>query len=70
MTNAITIRKRLERLVKDAQRSGYVFVVNSEHLGVTIVTVEEYEAADDLRKLEGERVELPTCGCPITNQYA
>jgi uncharacterized linocin/CFP29 family protein len=67
--DAKTIKKRLEKIVKDAKEAGYSIIVNADSWGLLIVTNEEYDKAEDLRKLEGQYVELPTCGCPGKHSY-
>jgi hypothetical protein len=67
--NAHTIQKKLEKIVKDAHKAGFVIFSNSEDCRLQVVPFEEYENAEDLRKLDGPFVELPTCGCPGKHSY-
>lgn len=67
--DAKSIKKKLEKLVKDAHSAGYSIIVNADSWGLLVVTNEEYENAEDLRKLEGPFVDLPTCGCPGKHSY-
>ncbi len=64
VTDAEKIARKLRRVIKEANEKGYTVFV-SFHGGLKIVPTEEYDGCDDLRRLDGESVDLDTCDTPV-----
>jgi len=67
MSEASKIRKRLERVIRDAHKAGLVVFCKFAGPTLVIVTQEEYDAAcDDISELKGEEVRVDDlCDTPV-----
>jgi hypothetical protein len=68
-TTIYSIRRRLERIVKDATKNGITLFVNNDS-GFMIVPTELYDATEDLRTLSSmdvdvESVSFDYCGTAV-----